>query len=180
MSDAKIYIQSWVGNVVFDDIDCLIQLADRFNMTIGLIHNGRQYTINPKDTQMDVLKRYDSENGVAALERGGEGWTCPDCHSKRLRTDTACPCGAIIVPAPAPATVEKFNSYKFDKHGFEGGANFYLKVFVGEVVATPIQNGGGLAWSVPFGGVTIIFSPTEYRALVTMMVDNKYWEKINE
>lgn len=117
---------------------------------------------------------------VAALERAGE--TKPYCRKHDnggVDIETPCTCR----PAPTPATVERFNAYKFiQKSQMVGTVMMERHVWIerqpiGEVVATrhgslPLQ-----CVEVTCGGESEIFSPKQYDWLVKMMLDNKYWER---
>ena len=93
-------------------------------------------------------------------------------------------------PAPTPATVEKYTVYGFIKLQYcvgDGGGslqyqNHFVRSAIGEVVATlalPHEyTKTQVVLTLPDGQSINLFTE-EYRALVTMMVDNKYWEKIN-
>lgn len=131
--------------------------------------------------------QYAESNLAAALKAaGGEGWTCPDCHSKRLRTDTACPCGAIIVPAPAPGTVEKYRVYGFNSlmGGWDKtkphGMQVWSRKPIGEVVATRHGSTPTQCIEIVHNGKSEIFSPKQYEWIVEHLTSAGVWERKND
>lgn len=129
----------------------------------------------------------DHEKRLTALEQRGEPKPMVGiCHFDSIGRQhdgpiLGCP---ICKPAPTPATVEKFDMYRFESCGTQGGGSIYRHHYVGEIVATPINHCGCTSWSVqlpsqPVDNAPLILSPGEYRALVEHNTKAGIWERNN-
>lgn len=100
--------------------------------------------------------------------------TCKEEDAKPAPTTATVDGYPINKDEQQPATVERFKVYRFRPID----ASRYQRDHIGAVGARAIHNGGGEAWAVTICGVEFIFSLSEYRALVDMMLKSGVWEKM--
>ena len=155
------------------------------------------------DDALDRLASFFTEldKRIFTLEqRGGEAKLCPVCNEpkeKLVLSPTAAlpemeitefvgpksPSGVnprlLAQPAPTPATVERFKVFEFRLDREIELCGRWLRKPIGEVVAMQGVETGRWWVCLP-SSYGMELSDIDYRALVTMMVDNKYWEKVNE